>query len=126
MGRRSVPPPPPMADPTMYRWAQDLWRQLSSEQLIPSVRVVTSSTTLLATDYTLVVNSASTATIALMPASTVTFQCFHIKRTGPQPVVLNPHLVETIDNALTVQLGSIWSSVYIQSDGTRWLGLGRW
>ena len=126
MGRRSIPPPPALADPALYRWTQDLWRQLSSEQLIPSVRVVTSSSTLSVTDYTLVVDSSSTATVALMPASTVTFQCFHVKRVGSRAVVLNPAGIETIDNALTVQLGSQWSSVHIQSDGTKWIGLGRW
>lgn len=124
MGRRAVPPPPPMADPTAYRWAQDLWRQLSSEQLIPSIREVASSDTMRTTDYTLIVTASSTATVNLMPASTVTYQGFYVKRAGTGVVVIKPHLIERVDGALTYTLDSQWSSVHIQSTGTRWMSLG--
>lgn len=125
MGHRRVPPPPTMADPTVYRWSQDVWRQLSAEPLIPSVRIVTSNSTLSVGDYTLLVDSSSTATVALLPASMVTFQPFHIKSMGTGVVILDPHSTEVIDGSTTTALGSQYSSIYLQSTGTRWVKLGR-
>lgn len=126
MGRRSIPPPPALADPAAYRWAQDLWRQLSSEQLIPSIRVITSSSTLSVTDYTLMVKSASTTTVTLLPASTVTYQSFYLKSRADQPVLVVPHGTDTVDTESILTLGSTGSVAHIQSNGTRWIVLGRW
>ncbi len=87
-----------------------------------AIRTVTVDATLNDTDYMVLVNNSSTATITLPAAASVARREYVIKKisTGGATVVIDPNSTELIDGASTYTISSSYVSVKIKSNGTSW------
>ena len=86
-----------------------------------AIDTITTSTTLTASHHTVLVDSGS-ATITLPAASSVTGIIYNIKkiRNGGPGVTIDANGAEEIDGSTTYNLGSLYETVTIQSDGSEW------
>lgn len=83
-----------------------------------AIRSVSSSTTLTASDYTVIVTGSSAVTITLPLAGTATGRIYVIKRMGT--AVVSVSCSSYIDANTTYSLSTQYSTVAVQSNGTRW------
>jgi hypothetical protein len=83
-----------------------------------NTRSVTSATTLLATDYTVICNG--TFTVSLLTAVGLDGREFLFKNIGTGTVTIDPDGSETIDSNSTIELLQN-DALTIQSDGANWI-----
>lgn len=115
----SAPEPPVEYKSTWFR------TQLTrlSQALLPQVtRHVIAATTITIQDDTIVCDATAGAfAVTLLPADQVQFLKISIKRINGGGNAIT--ITGTVDGSVNPTLGSQWSSITIQSDGTRWLKL---
>lgn len=91
------------------------------------IATITGSTTLTATQSTVLVNNSGSVTITLPAASGCSGRIYVIKKVSAasNDVVIDPNASELIDGTSTSKTLTLqWSSVIIQSNGTSWFVLG--
>lgn len=121
MNRRGLQPPGSSFTGDQFRFLSDWFKVFYGESTVPYLRRVTADSTLSVDDDLLLVQSASTATITLLPASNLTFRIFAIKQQGAGNVIVDGHSSEVIDGSTTTQTGSQYRTITIQSTGTEWV-----
>lgn len=92
-----------------------------------SITTVTATSTLGASNHTVLANNTAGAiTLNLPAASTCSGRIYAIKKIGAasNDVIIDPNASETIDAATTKTLTLQYSSVIIQSNGTAWYIIG--
>lgn len=89
-----------------------------------TLRSVTTSTTIVSTDFTILADAASGSIIvSLPPAATANGRIFCVIRTnsgGANNVTVDPYASETINGAANHVLTSQYSRVVFTSNGTAW------
>jgi len=90
-------------------------------QIEPSIRAITGSTTLLATDFTANVTATGNTTTTLPTAVGIAGRIYNIKNTGGGIVTIDTTSSQTIDGGLTAVLSTQYQSITVQSDGTNWI-----
>ena len=91
------------------------------------MRSVTGATNILATDYTILINASSGASVANLPTAVgITGRIYIIKKTDSSgnAVTVNTTSSQTIDGATTYSLATQYKYVQVQSDGTNWSIIG--
>lgn len=70
--------------------------------------------------------ASSSAVISLPPAASVQGKKYHIAASSAtsSQITIDPNASETVCGVTTIKVGSAYDAVDIQSDGTRWIGLG--
>jgi hypothetical protein len=88
-----------------------------------AIRTVSINTTILLTDYTVLVDATSGNLIITLPtAVSASGYAFNIKKidSSVNTVMLDGNGVEVIDGTLTKIISNQYSSITVQSNGTGW------
>ncbi len=93
-----------------------------SSGLTPNIRTITSTTTALSSDYTLLCNASTGITVNLPSASSVFGVVLNVKKINNtvNNITIDPNGSELIDDAATFVLSTYLQTVAIQSNGINW------
>lgn len=86
------------------------------------VRRVTAGTTILSTDYTLLINNTAAINISLPDATLHAGRIFIMKKVSnnPDPITVIPTSTQTIDGNTNTVIALYNDVLHIQSDGANW------